>query len=45
MSMIAEATAAPSFAVKMPHRREMREKNAFAPIPFLHFPAIARNMT
>jgi uncharacterized RDD family membrane protein YckC len=45
MSTSAKSAAAPSLAAKMPHRRETREKIAFGPIPFLHFPAIARNMT
>jgi hypothetical protein len=38
------SAAAPSFAAKMPHRHKTREKIALRPIPFLHFPAFARNM-
>jgi hypothetical protein len=45
MSASAKSAATSSFAAKMPHRRKTREKIAFRPIPFLHFPAFARNMT
>jgi len=34
MSTSAKSAAAPSFAAKMPHRHETREKIAFRPIPF-----------
>jgi hypothetical protein len=44
ISTRAKSAAAPSFAAKMPHRHKAREKIAFRPLPFLHFPAFARNM-
>jgi hypothetical protein len=44
MSTSAKSAAA-KLVAKMPHRHETREKIAFRPIPFLHFPAFARNMT
>jgi hypothetical protein len=45
MSTSAKSAVAPSFAAKMLHRHETREKIAFTPITFFHFPAFARNMT